>query len=125
MVEPQLSIIIRLSGQSEVIEAQLDRMKNPRTMERIKEILPIRGKVNKYKDFQYSVINIGLEIGKETTISEVEGGIIGYWPLNDALCIFTKEGKPYTAISPVGTVTKNLELLEKARLSTILTIEKA
>ncbi|MHA1144919.1 MAG: cyclophilin-like fold protein [Candidatus Helarchaeota archaeon] len=125
MAERYFPIIIKMSGETEVIEGQLDRLKNPRTVERINDLLPIQGKVNNYKDFQYSLIKIGLNIGKETSISEVEPGIIAYWPLNDAICIYTDAGKPYSPVNPVGIITKNLELLKKSRLSTRLKIEKA
>lgn len=98
--------------------------KNPRTLERILEALPVEGIALEWGKEYYFYTDI--EIEEENSQTEMEVGDIAYWPEGKAICIFLgltpmSKDKP-VAISPVNLFARlegNLEINkgDKIRIS--------
>jgi hypothetical protein len=95
--------------------------KNPITVEKILEALPIESSTNRWGDEIYFETDV--EIEEENPQQEVEIGDVTYWPPGKAICIFfgrtpvstSNKPKAYSAVNVFGKVVKNLELLKKIR----------
>lgn len=103
-------------------EAELIRFRSPRTVDAIIHQLPIEGRSALWKDEVY--FEIPIKMGNEKSSATVEKGDIGYWPMGSAFCIFWGETQPYSPVNIIGKVTKNLELFEKIKSGTKITINK-
>ena len=103
-------------------EAELIRFRSPRTVDAILRQLPIEGRSALWKDEVY--FEIPIKMGNEKASPVVKKGDIGYWPMGSAFCIFWGETQPYSPVNIIGKITKNLELFEKIKSGTKITIEK-
>ena len=118
-----IKIKIIITETEEFMEGELERTKNPRTVEAIRDILPINGKVNIYKNDQIYISNFGLKLGREKAIKSAEKGDISYWPMSGAICFFKEAIEPYSEVNHLGKITSNVQLLDKIESGTYLTIE--
>jgi hypothetical protein len=104
------------------VEGQLIRHLAPRTVEAILRKLPLEGRSALWKEEVY--FEIPVKMGKEKAKPTVEKGQIAFWPMSSALCIFYGESQPYSPVSIVGQITKNLELFEQVKSGTKIKVEK-
>ena len=119
-----IKIKVKIMEDEEEMMGELSRIKNPRTVEAIRDLLPITGKVNIYKENEIYISNIGLDIGREKAIKAAEKGDIAFWPMSGAICFFKEDMIPYSEINPVGKITSNIELLNKMKSGILISIEK-
>jgi hypothetical protein len=102
-------------------EGELIRFKAPRTIDMIVRKLPMSGRIALYKEEIY--FEIPIKMGKEKAKSTVEMGTIAFWPMGNALCVFYGNTQPYSPVSILGEITKNLELFISAKSGTIIKVE--
>lgn len=102
-------------------EGELVRFKAPRTVDMIARKLPITGRIALYKEEIY--FEIPLKMGEEKAKSTVEMGAIAYWPMGSALCVFYGKSQPYSPVSILGKITKNLDLFKSAKSGTTVKVE--
>jgi hypothetical protein len=102
-------------------EGELVRFKAPRTIDEIVRSLPMSGRIEFYKEEIY--FESPINMGKETSKSTVEIGDIAFWPMGNALCVFYGNTQPYSPVSILGKITKNLELFKSAKSGTIIKVE--
>ena len=84
---------------------------NSVTGNKIKDIIPFKGKVNTWGDEIYFTIPIEEELD-ETSKELVELGDLGYWPSGNAFCIFygktpisqNDEIRPASAVNIIGKI---------------------
>lgn len=95
------------------VEGELARVLAPKTIESILRILPIEGRIARWKEEVY--FEIPLKLGGEKLRSKVETGTIAYWPMGSAVCIFYGKSQPYSPVSVIGKITKNLEVLKSIK----------
>jgi hypothetical protein len=62
-------------------------------------------------------------MGEEKAKATVETGTIAFWPMGSALCVFYGLSQPYSPVSVLGKVTKNLELFSKVKSGTRIRVE--
>jgi hypothetical protein len=103
-------------------EAELIRIRSPRTTDAIIRGLPIEGMAALWQQELY--FDIPVKMGNEKSSPTVEKGTLAYWPMGSAFCIFWGETQPYSPVNIVGKVTKNLELFEQVKSGTKIVIEK-
>jgi len=103
-------------------EGELIRHLAPRTVDNITKRLPMEGRAALWKEEVY--FEIPVKMGEEKAEPTVEKGAIAYWPMGSALCIFYGESQPYSSVSIVGQVTKNLELFGRVKSGTKIVVEK-
>ena len=104
-------------------EGRLVRFLSPRTVDALIRSLPLEGRVALMKGGLYFPvpINLGVEKAKRTA----EKGVLAYWPMGRALCIFYENAKPYSPINYVGKIVKNLEIFRKVETGMKVAVEKA
>ena len=119
-----IKIKVKILEEDGEMDGELSRTKNPRTVEAIRDLLPITGKVNVYKENEIYISNIGLDIGREKVVKTAEKGEIAFWPMSGAICFFKEDMVPYSEINIVGKITSNMELLDKMKSGILISIEK-
>jgi hypothetical protein len=102
-------------------EGELVRFMAPRTVDTIVRKLPVEGRAALWKEEVY--FEIPIKMGEEKAKATVETGAIVFWPMGSALCIFYGQSQPYSPVSILGKVTKNLELFKQVKSGTRIRVE--
>ena len=102
-------------------EGELVRFMAPRTIETIVRKLPVEGRAALWKEEVY--FEIPIKMGEEKAKPTVETGTIAFWPMSSALCIFYGKSQPYSPVSILGIVTKNLEIFKQVKSGTRIRME--
>ena len=100
----------------------LNRLTAPLTVEAVQQLLPINSRTSPAMGHVSILLN--LKRGTEKPVSEVKAGTIAYWPRSDALTIYPKDTKPYSAVNRIGEITENLELFSRLRSGTRIIVEQ-
>lgn len=103
-------------------EGELVRIRSPRTVDAILKRLPLEGRAALWQEEVY--FNIPVKMGNEKAKPTVEKGVLAYWPMGSAFCIFYGNTQPYSPVNIIGKVTKNLELFESVKSGTKIIVEK-
>jgi hypothetical protein len=103
-------------------EGELVRFLAPRTVDMIVKKLPIEGRAALWKEEVY--FETMIKMGEEKAKATVEKGTIAFWPMGSALCIFYGESQPYSPVSVLGQVTKNLEIFSNVKSGMKIRVEK-
>jgi hypothetical protein len=103
-------------------EGELVRFLAPRTIDTLVRKLPIEGRAALWKEEVY--FETPIKMGEEKAKGTVEKGTIAFWPMGSAICIFYGESQPYSPVSILGEVTKNLELFGRVKSGTKIRVEK-
>jgi hypothetical protein len=102
-------------------EGELVRFLAPRTVDTIVRKLPLEGRTALWKEEIY--FEIPVKMGEEKAKSTVEPGTIAFWPMGSALCIFYGRSQPYSPVSILGKVTKNIDLFKQVKSGTRVRVE--
>jgi hypothetical protein len=103
-------------------EGELVRFLAPRTVDTLVRKLPVEGRGALWKEEVY--FETPIKMGEEKAKGTVEKGTIAFWPMGSAICIFFGESQPYSPVSILGQVTKNLELFSRVKSGTKIRVEK-
>ncbi len=116
----RVKIKFLLEGAGEA-EGELVRFLAPRTVDTIVRKLPLEGRAALWKEEVY--FEIPIKMGEEKAKPTVETGTIAFWPMGSALCVFYGKSQPYSPVSILGKITKNLELFRTAKSGTAVKVE--
>jgi hypothetical protein len=103
-------------------EGELVRFLAPRTVDTIVRKLPVEGRAALWKEEVY--FEIPVKMGEEKAKPTVETGTIAFWPMGSALCIFYGKSQPYSPVSVLGKITKNLEIFPQVKSGTRIKVEQ-
>ena len=103
-------------------EGELVRFLAPRSIDTLFRKLPIEGRAALWKEEIY--FEIPVKMGEEKAKPTVETGTIAFWPMGSALCVFYGQSQPYSPVSILGKVTKNLELFKQVKSGTRIRVEQ-
>ena len=103
-------------------EGEFVRFLAPRTIDTLVRKLPIEGRAALWKEEVY--FETPIKMGEEKAKGTVEKGTIAFWPMGSAICIFYGESQPYSPVSILGEITKNLELFSRVKSGTKIRMEK-
>ena len=117
----RIKIKFIIEGLGEV-EGELVRFLAPRTIDTLVRKLPIEGRAALWKEEVY--FETPIKMGEEKAKGTVEKGTIAFWPMGSAICIFYGESQPYSPVSILGVITKNLELFSRVKSGTKIRVEK-
>ena len=117
----RIPIKIFIEGLGEA-NAELVRIRSPRTTDAIIRKLPIEGMAALWQEEVY--FDIPVKMGNEKSSSKVDQGDLAYWPMGSAFCIFWGKTQPYSPVNILGKVTKNLKLFERVKSGTKIIIDK-
>jgi len=100
------------------------------TAEAIWEVLPIKGKANRWGDEIYFSIPVGLEA--ENAQEVVSIGDLGYWPPGTAFCLFFgptpiskgQEIRPASPVNVFGKIIGDTDMLRQVASGTEITVER-
>lgn len=102
-------------------EGELIRFMAPRTVDTIVRKLPVEGRAALWKEEVY--FEIPVKLGEEKAKPNVETGTLAFWPMGSAICIFYGKSQPYSPVSILGKITKNLEIFNKVKSGTRIRVE--
>jgi uncharacterized protein len=102
-------------------EGELVRFLAPRTIDMLVRKFPIQGRIALWKEEIY--FEIPIKMGEEKAKSNVETGTIAFWPMGSALCVFYGKSQPYSPVSILGKITKNLEIFSQIKSGTAIKVE--
>jgi hypothetical protein len=102
-------------------EGELVRFLAPRTIDMIVRKLPVEGRSAIWKEEVY--FEIPIKMGEEKAKPTVETGTIAFWPMGSALCVFYGQSQPYSPVSILGKVTKNLEIFKQVKSGMAIKVE--
>lgn len=114
----KVKFIVEGAGEA---EGELVRFLAPRTIDMIVRRLPVEGRAALWKEEVY--FETPIKMGEEKSKATVEVGTIAFWPMGSAICIFHGESQPYSPVSILGKVTKNLELFKTVKSGTKIRVE--
>jgi hypothetical protein len=103
-------------------EGEFVRFLAPRSVDTLVRKLPIEGRAALWKEEVY--FEIPVKMGEEKAKPTVETGTIAFWPMGGALCVFYGQSQPYSPVSILGKVTKNLELFKQVKSGTRIRVEQ-
>lgn len=103
-------------------EGELVRFMAPRSVDNIVRKLPVEGRAAIWKEEVY--FEIPVKMGEEKAKPTVEVGTIAFWPMGSALCIFYGVSQPYSPVSILGKITKNLEIFRQVKSGTRMRVEQ-
>jgi hypothetical protein len=103
-------------------EGEFVRFLAPRTIDTLVRKLPIEGRAALWKEEVY--FETPIKMGEEKAKGTVEKGTVAFWPMGSAICIFYGESQPYSPVSILGEITKNLELFSSVKSGTKIRVEK-
>ena len=102
-------------------EGELVRFMAPRSVDTIVRKLPVEGRAAIWKEEVY--FEIPVKMGEEKAKATVETGSIAFWPMGSALCVFYGTSQPYSPVSVLGKVTRNLELFKQVKSGATIKVE--
>lgn len=102
-------------------EGELVRFLAPRTIDMIVRKLPVEGRAAIWKEEVY--FEIPIKMGEEKAKPTVETGTIAFWPMGSALCVFYGQSQPYSPVSILGKITKNLEVFKQVKSGAAIKVE--
>lgn len=102
-------------------EGEFIRFMAPRTVDALVRKLPVEGRAALWKEEVY--FEIPVKMGEEKAKATVETGSIAFWPMGSALCVFYGQSQPYSPVSILGKVTKNLDLFRRIKSGTRIKVE--
>jgi hypothetical protein len=114
----KVKFIIESLGEA---EGELVRFLAPRTIDLILRKLPVEGRAALWKEEVY--FEIPIKMGEEKAKPTVETGTIAFWPMGSALCIFYGKSQPYSPVSILGKITKNLDIFKQVKSGTTIKVE--
>ena len=116
----RIKLRFRIEGLGEA-EGEFVRFLAPRTVDTLVRKLPIEGRAALWKEEVY--FEIPVKMGEEKAKPTVEAGTIAFWPMGSAICVFYGQSQPYSPVSILGKITKNLELFRQVKSGTTIKVE--
>ncbi len=104
-------------------EGELIRFQSPMTVDNLAKALPFEGRAARWKEEIY--FETPVKLGAEKAKSKVEVGMMAYWPMGSALCVFYGSTQPYSPVNVIGRITSNLEMFQMLKSGTKIRVEKA
>jgi len=120
--QSRIPVRIILPGVGEA-SGEFIRFSAPLTYRVLISKMPLDGRLHPQPG-GYSFI-VGIRRGMEKAVNSVKAGEIAYWPMQDAVVIYTRDTKTYSPVNTFGRVTENLELFSGLRSGAKIRIELA
>ena len=114
----KVRFVVEGSGEA---EGEFVRFMAPRTVDTIVRKLPVEGRAALWKEEVY--FEIPIKMGEEKARATVETGAVAFWPMGGAICVFFGQSQPYSPVSVLGKVTRNLELFKQVKSGATIKVE--
>ena len=101
---------------------ELNRLTAPLTVGELMKRLPITGR-NMPGNGCVTIL-LGLKRGAEKPVSNVDAGVIAYWPQQGSLCIYPIAWKTSSPVNKVGIILNNVDIFKGLKTGSRVVIEK-
>lgn len=103
-------------------DGELIRFQAPKTTDALLKRLPIEGRIARWKEEIY--FESGIIVGLEKAKSKVDPGVIAYWPMGSAICVFYGETQPYSPVNVIGVVKTGIEIFKEVQVGKKIRMER-
>jgi hypothetical protein len=117
----RIPIVFKIEGIGEA-RGELIRFLAPRTVDALARRLPIEGRAALHLNEVF--FEVPLAMGEEKAKNTADKGMLAYWPMGRAFCVFYEKVRPYSSVNPTGKVTENLLLFSRVKSGTKIMLEK-
>jgi hypothetical protein len=104
-------------------DGELIRFQAPKTTDALLKRLPIEGRIARWKEEIY--FESGITMGLEKAKSKVDPGVIAYWPMGSAICVFYGETQPYSPVNVIGMVRTGIEIFKDVMVGKKIRMERS
>lgn len=104
-------------------DGELIRFQAPKTTDALLKRLPIEGRIARWKEEIY--FESGITMGLEKAKSKVDAGVIAYWPMGSAICVFYGETQPYSPVNLIGIVKTGVEIFKDVQVGKKIRMERS
>jgi hypothetical protein len=101
---------------------ELNRLTAPLTVGELMKRLPITGRI--MPGHGCVTILLGLKRGAEKPVTNVDAGVIAYWPQQGSLCIYPVASKTSSPVNKVGIIIDNVDIFKGLKTGSRVVIEK-
>jgi hypothetical protein len=101
---------------------ELNRLTAPLTVGELMKRLPITGRI--MPGHGCVSILLGLKRGAEKPVTNVDAGVIAYWPQQGSLCIYPVASKTSSPVNKVGIILNNVDIFKGLKTGSRVVIEK-
>lgn len=101
---------------------ELNRLTAPLTVGELMKRLPITGRI--MPGHGCVTILLGLKRGAEKSVTNVDAGVIAYWPQQGSLCIYPVTSKTSSPVNKVGIILNNVDIFKGLKTGSRVVIEK-
>jgi len=117
----RIPILFRIEGLGDA-KGEFIRFLAPRTVDVLVRKLPLEGRAALHQNEVF--FEVPITMGEEKAKNTSDKGMLAYWPMGRALCIYLEKPRPYSAINPVGRITENLSAFSQVKSGTKITVER-
>jgi len=103
-------------------DGELIRFQAPKTTDALLKRLPIEGRIARWKEEIY--FESGITVGLEKAKSKVDPGVVAYWPMGSAICVFYGETQPYSPVNVIGVVKTGIEMFKEVQVGKKIRMER-
>jgi len=103
-------------------DGELIRFQAPKTTDALLKRLPIEGRIARWKEEIY--FESGITVGLEKAKSKVDPGVIAYWPMGSAICVFYGDTQPYSPVNVIGVVKTGIEMFKEVQVGKKIRMER-
>jgi hypothetical protein len=101
---------------------ELIRFLAPRTVDALVRKLPLEGRAALHQSEVF--FEVPPIMGEEKAKNTADKGMLAYWPMGRAFCIYYEKVRPYSSVNPIGRVTENLLVFGQVKSGTKIRVEK-
>ena len=82
-----------------------------------------RPSLRSYSKDHICIMESVIKMGEEKAKATVETGVIAFWPMGSAICVFYGKSQPYSPVNVLGKITGNLDVFKQTKSGTKIRVE--
>jgi len=119
----KIEIIVEIKGKSQ-LRCELKRHLAPVTVGTIVRSLPLEGNAH-MMNTSFVYIETKINVGGERQRKEFKKGEIAFMTANGSICFFLNNTESSKTMTPIGTITSNIEALNDVKPGDVFLITQA
>lgn len=114
----KIIVDLEIKGKS-IVTCELKRHLSPRAVGTILRALPLEGNAHTLGS-SILYFETSLDTGIERSRKEFKKGDIAFLPTGGSVCFFISDSSPGKTMTPIGTITSNIEELKNVKSGDVL-----
>ena len=119
----RIELNVEIKGKSQ-LKCELKRHLAPKTVGTIIRSLPLEGNVHTMGN-SFVYIETKITVGGERLRSQFKKGDISFMALTGSICFFLNDVDSTKAMTPIGTITSNVDALSNVKSGDVFVITQA